>query len=105
MFDSFQNPKSPPGGWSALKHALHPKSNILESNIPEGKLPESSSPPESQSGGVGGVVSEGQVVGPRAMWLRVTMIGRSAERGAPRVYRAAAVLDMKLGEGDARGLY
>jgi hypothetical protein len=38
------------------------------------------------------------VAGPRAMWLRVTMIGRSAGYGPPKVYRAAAHLHTQLSE-------
>jgi hypothetical protein len=38
------------------------------------------------------------VPGPRALWLRVSLSGRSYESGPPRVYNARAKLDVDRGE-------
>jgi hypothetical protein len=112
LFDGFQNPQPPPGGWGSVA-GLNPAKTPAAAGSGECLAPGSMGVPGSSSSKgsrvTGGAASDGwaaaaaegadvAVAGPRAMWLRVTMIGRSAGYGPPKVYRAAAHLHTQLSE-------
>jgi hypothetical protein len=113
LFEGFQNPQPPPGGWGSVA-GLNPAKSAAASAAAAGEcviptvpgMPGSSSSskgsrvtgPEGTWGAAAADGEESVVAGPRAMWLRVTMIGRSAGYGPPRVYKAAAHLHTQLSE-------
>lgn len=116
LFESFQNPSAPPGGWGSLpgyRRFVQRQQQQLQSFDEFGGYDYETSDRKMDQGG-GGVKGRGSrlnpergeeeegfgegVQGPRALWLRVTLSGRSYEAGPPRVYKAAATLDVDRGE-------
>lgn len=99
MFEGFQNPQPPPGGWGSVLGLGPGKKRVTEcaSPAPAGGSSSGSGKAAAESGGAT-LQEDAEVSGPRAMWLRVTMIGRSVGYGPPKVYRATAKLDMRLSE-------
>jgi hypothetical protein len=100
LFDSFRNPTPPPGGWASLagyRRFIQRQQQLMESWDEFG----------SDAGFKGAAAQQGlvdkedeglgRVPGPRALWLRVTLSGRSYEAGPPRVYSAKAKLDVDRG--------
>jgi hypothetical protein len=107
LFEGFQNPQPPPGGWGSVA-GLNPSVKTSDTAagsakcMAPGQTPSSSSSKGSRVTGPAAAAADAEddsyVAGPRAMWLRVTMIGRSAGYGPPKVYRAVAHLHTQLSE-------
>ncbi|KAF6264817.1 hypothetical protein COO60DRAFT_22651 [Scenedesmus sp. NREL 46B-D3] len=117
LFDGFQNPQPPPGGWGSVaglspaqKPAAAPAGECMAPGGTGGSSSSSSKGSKVAAAEDGcaaaaaaAAAAEGEagaVAGPRAMWLRVTMVGRSVGYGPPRVYSAAAHLHTNLGFWD-----
>lgn len=113
LFEGFQNPQPPPGGWGSVAGLNPTKGSGGAAAAGECSAPGTPGMPSGSSSSKGSRVTgpegmwaaaaaadgdESMVAGPRAMWLRVTMIGRSAGYGPPKVYRAAAHLHTQLSE-------
>lgn len=103
IFNNYHNPPPPPGGWSSLpgyRRFFMRHQQLLRTWDEYG---DSGVAPNAGAGqqGFGGVEEEEglvQVPGPRALWLRMTLGGRSREAGPPRLYGAKAKFDVDRGE-------
>lgn len=104
LFDSFQNPSVPVGGWGSLpgyRRFVQRQQILMQSWDEYGSDdPAAADVKMSQRQGFGSDDDEeglGHVPGPRALWLRVSLSGRSYEAGPPQVYNARAKLDVDRG--------
>lgn len=106
LFDSFQNPSAPAGGWGSLpgyRRFVRRQQQLMQSWDEYGSDDDLNSNSNIKMTGRQGLGEEdeegsGPVPGPRALWLRVSLSGRSYEAGPPRVYNAKAKLDVDRGE-------
>jgi hypothetical protein len=106
LFDSFQNPSAPAGGWGSLpgyRRFVQRQQQMMQSWDEYGSDDAAAAAADVKLGRRQGLGSEeeeeglGHVPGPRALWLRVSLSGRSYEAGPPRVYNARAKLDVDRG--------
>jgi hypothetical protein len=100
LFDSFRNPTPPPGGWASLqgyRRFVQRQQQLMQSWDEFGSDAGFKAAAAQQGLVVDDDEGLGRVPGPRALWLRVTLSGRSYEAGPPRVYSASAKLDVDRG--------
>ncbi|KAF8065764.1 hypothetical protein HT031_002824 [Scenedesmus sp. PABB004] len=104
LFEAFQNPSPPPGGWAAVPelrdpHPARPGGDACDAAGGGGaKAPARGKGGTTAAGGGGGRgTPAAEVSGPRAMWLRVSVAGRSPGVGPPKVFAATAHLRVRLG--------
>lgn len=100
LLDAFHNPVTPPGGWDSApgyRRFIRRQQQAMQSEDEFGSdvslaQQDRKADSDEEEEGAGGVPS------PRALWLRVTLSGRSFEAGPPRIYSARAKLDVDRGE-------
>mgnify|MGYP001807879979 FL=1 len=103
LFESFQNPTAPAGGWGSLpgyRRFVQRQQRVMRSYDEFGSEHEDAAAAagfKDSRKTHGEEEEEGFVQGPRALWLRVSLSGRSYEAGPPRVYNAHAKLDVDRG--------
>lgn len=105
IFDSYTNPQAPPGGWGALPgyRRFYLRQQLVMQSMDEfGEEGEWSQATRRQGSAQQQEEEKeddvGHVPGPRALWLRLMLSGRSYESGPPRVYKARAKFDVDRGK-------